>query len=64
MADLLFKEDAYKITGLCIEVYNNLGHGFSGVVYKDALEYEFIYASIKFDRGKIFNILQRSYPCS
>lgn len=41
MTDLIYKEEAYKIIGVCFEVHNNLGAGFLEIVYKDALEYEF-----------------------
>ena len=41
MADILFKEESYKIIGACFEVHKALGHGFKEVVYKDALEIEF-----------------------
>ena len=41
MADILFKEESYKIVGACFEVHNILGHGFKEAVYKDALELEF-----------------------
>lgn len=39
--DLILKEEAYKIIGICMEVHNNLGAGFLEIVYKDALELEF-----------------------
>ena len=42
MIDLMFKEDVYNIIGVCMSVYNNLGYGFLEVVYKDAMEIEFI----------------------
>ena len=41
MKNLIYKEEAYQIIGLCFEVHNNLGPGFLEIVYKDALEYEF-----------------------
>lgn len=41
MTDILFKEECFKIIGVCIEVWKNLGYGFSEVVYKDAMELEF-----------------------
>jgi hypothetical protein len=31
-----------------MELHNNLGAGFLEIVYKDALEYEFINAGIEF----------------
>jgi GxxExxY protein len=41
MENFPFKIETYKILGLCMEVHNNLGHGFLEIVYKDALEFEF-----------------------
>lgn len=41
MNNLIYKDEAYKIIGQCMEVHNNLGGGFLEIVYKDALEYEF-----------------------
>jgi len=37
MDKLIFKEESFKIIGLCMEVHNNLGAGFLEIVYKDAL---------------------------
>ena len=39
--ELLFKKECYDIIGACIDVHRELGVGFSEIVYKDALEYEF-----------------------
>lgn len=50
--DLIHKEEAYKIIGICMEVPNNLGAGFLEIVYKDALEFEFRRASILYEREK------------
>lgn len=52
MNELIFKEEAYVIIGLCMEVHNQLGHGFSEIVYKDALEYEFEQNRIEYEREK------------
>jgi GxxExxY protein len=48
--DLIYKEEAFQIIGLCMEIHNNLGTGFLEIVYKDALEYEFRQANIPFSR--------------
>ena len=50
--DLIFKEEAYKIIGICMEVHNNLGAGFLEIVYKDALEYELKRTGIFYEREK------------
>ncbi|NAS31286.1 GxxExxY protein [Flavobacteriaceae bacterium R38] len=52
MKEFLYKEDSYKIIGVLFEVYNNLGSGFSEIVYKDAIEYEFKQNNIPFEREK------------
>lgn len=41
MSNIIYKEESYQIIGVLFEVYNNLGSGFSEIVYKDAIEYEF-----------------------
>ena len=54
MSDYLYEDDTYKIIGALIEVHKNLGKGFSEVVYKDAIEYEFQKNDIPFEREKEF----------
>ncbi len=57
MDDMLFyKEESYRIIGLCMEVHGILGKGHSEVVYKDALEYEFSINQILFSREKSYKI--------
>jgi GxxExxY protein len=56
MTNLIYKEESYKIIGICFEVHNNLGPGFLEIVYKDALEYEFKKANIPFKREKQYSI--------
>ena len=41
MAELILKDESYKLIGICMEVHRELGMGFKEVVYKDALEIEF-----------------------
>jgi len=50
MDKLIYKEESYKIIGCCIEVHKTLGKGFSEIVYKEALEYEFQQNSIPYSR--------------
>ncbi|MCH5596744.1 GxxExxY protein [Niabella ginsengisoli] len=49
---VLFKEESFEIIGACMEVHNNLGIGFSEIVYKDALVYEFTKRLIPFERER------------
>ena len=56
MSDLILKEEAYKIIGVCMDVHNNLGVGFLEIVYKDALEYEFRKLGIGFEREKEYKV--------
>ncbi|WP_183581037.1 GxxExxY protein [Mucilaginibacter sp. X5P1] len=59
MADILFKEEPYKIIGACFEVHNVLGHGFKEAVYKDALELEFNRLAILFVKEKPYTIFYK-----
>jgi GxxExxY protein len=52
MSDLIYKEESYTIVGLCMEVHNQLGHGFSEIVYKDALAFEFNRNNILYEQEK------------
>ena len=54
MKDLILKQEAFEIIGTCMEVHKHLGHGFSEIVYKDALEYEFRKCGISFKREQEF----------
>jgi GxxExxY protein len=50
------KNEAFRIIGICMEVYRYLGYGFLEKVYKDAIEIEAIKQSISFEREKKYNI--------
>ena len=56
MSDVILKEESYSIVGRCMEVHNELGHGFSEIVYKDALEIEFEDNDIFFTREKEYHV--------
>ncbi|MFZ6034291.1 MAG: GxxExxY protein [Melioribacter sp.] len=56
MVDILYKDESYKIIGLCMEVHNNLGKGFLEIVYKDALELEFSRCNVPFEREKEYEV--------
>lgn len=48
--ELVLKNEVYTIVGCCIEVWKILGYGFSEVVYKDAMELEFVENELPFKR--------------
>jgi GxxExxY protein len=56
VADIILKEESYKIVGVCMEVHRELGMGFKEAVYKDALELEFKAAEISFTREKSYTL--------
>jgi GxxExxY protein len=57
ISDLLFKEECYRIIGISMKVHGKLGKGFKEIVYKDAMEVEFINNAIPYEREKPFRIL-------
>ncbi len=48
MADIIYKEESYKIIGACFEVYKNKGGGFLEGVYQECLGIEFEIQNIPF----------------
>lgn len=52
--ELLYKDETYKILGICMNIHKTLGMGLKEINYKDAMEIDFIEAKIKFDREKRF----------
>ena len=56
MEDYKYKEETYQIIGILFEVHKTLGKGFSEIVYKDALEYEFKINNIPFEREKEYSV--------
>jgi len=56
---IVYKEESYEIIGICMEVHNFLGHGFSEIVYKDALELEFRKAGVFYEREKEYEVIYK-----
>jgi GxxExxY protein len=54
MKNFPFKDETFIIIGICMEVHRILGHGFSEVVYKDAIEQECDIKSIPVEREREF----------
>lgn len=59
MAEIILKEESYKIIGACMEVHKELGMGFKEIVYKDALEMEFEAQRIDYRREKPYDIFYK-----
>lgn len=48
---LVYPDESYKVIGICMQVHKHLGRGgFSEIVIKDALQYEFDLQKIEFER--------------
>jgi GxxExxY protein len=62
MKSLLLSELTYKIIGLCMEVHRVLGHGFSEVVYKDAMEIEATSMGVLYEREKKHEVHYKGSP--
>ena len=56
MSELIYKDEAFQIIGICMEAHKFLGGGFLEIVYKDALEYEFRKRGFYYEREKQFDI--------
>ncbi len=54
--NIIYKDESYRIIGICMEIHNVLGKGHSEVIYKDALEYEFQQNNIPYSREKQYKI--------
>jgi len=61
MSELIYKEESYYIIGKCMEVHNHLGHGFSEIVYKDALEFEFNEELTQYEREKEYEVYYKEH---
>ncbi|WP_420398890.1 GxxExxY protein [Flagellimonas sp.] len=56
MTEVLYKHESYFIIGLCMDVHNELGKGFSEKVYGDALEFELNENGVPYTRETKFHI--------
>ena len=56
MAEIVFREESYKIIGSCLAVCNKLGSGFLESVYQEALEIQFRQDKIPFEKEKRLHI--------
>lgn len=54
MTELIYKEEAFKIVGICMNIHKALGMGLKEINYKDAMEIDFAEAGIPFKREQKF----------
>ena len=45
---ILYKEESYKIIGVCMKVHRELGSGFLEAIYEEALKKEFANSKVPF----------------
>ena len=57
--NIIYREESFEIIGKCMEIHNALGHGFSEIVYKDALEVIFSQDQIFYDREIAYEVYFR-----
>jgi GxxExxY protein len=62
MAELIFKEECYAIIGACMEVYNEMGHGFLESVYQECLEIEMEARAIPFVGQSVLDLKYKGRP--
>ena len=55
-AEIVFREESYRIIGSCLVVFNKLGSGFLESVYQEALEIQFKQDKIPFLKEKKLRI--------
>lgn len=60
MSELLYKDECFKLVGLCMEVHRVLGRGLDEIVYKDALVVELQNAAIPFAREQRHEITYKN----
>lgn len=48
MAEIIYREESYKIIGACFEVYKAKGYGFTEPIYQECLALEFALQGIPF----------------
>ena len=56
MADIIYKEESYRIIGSCMKVHQVLGCGFLESVYQEALSKQFNEDGIPFEKEKLINV--------
>ena len=61
MEELIYKDEAYEIVGMCMEVHNQLGNGLLEIIYKEAMELEAEDRGMEYEREKEFPVYYKNY---
>jgi len=56
MSELLYKEEAVKFVGFCMDIHRELGKGHDEIIYQDAFVVELSRANIPFSREKNYEV--------
>lgn len=59
MSQIIYKNESYFVIGLCMDIHNELGKGFSEAVYSDALEIELKSNGVPFKKEVKFDIIYK-----
>ncbi len=60
MVDLVYKDEAYEIVGICMEVHRELGPGLLEIIYKEAIEWELDNRFIDYEREKEYPVYYKN----
>lgn len=59
MSQIIYKNESNFVIGLCMDIHNELGKGFSEAVYSDALEIELKSNGVPFKKEVKFDIIYK-----
>ena len=59
MSDILFKNESFRIIGICMEIHKALGMGLKEINYKDAMELDFQANNITYEREKRYKVMYK-----
>jgi len=64
MAEIIYREESYKIMGACFEVYKEKGCGFTESIYQECLQLEFQRQGIPFVAQPILELEYKARNCT